>query len=51
MQLTDLVDRTEATKDSAVELQLLSRMFELYDHVSKYGIDRTFVSLYNRHGN
>lgn len=50
MQLTDLVDRTEATKDSAIELQLLSRMFELYDHVSKYGIDRTFVSLYNRHG-
>ncbi|MEE3399627.1 MAG: hypothetical protein VZR64_09180, partial [Eubacterium sp.] len=46
----DLVDRTEAAKDSEIELQLLSRMFELYDHVSKYGIDRTFVSLYNRHG-
>ena len=50
MQLTDLVDRTEAAKDSEIELQLLSRMCDMYDHVKQFGIDRTFVSLYNRHG-
>ena len=47
---SDTADATEEAKDTEVEAQLLSRMFELYDHVSKYGIDRTFVSLYNRHG-
>ena len=37
-------------KDFEIQLRLLSRMIDLYDHVNKYGIDRTFVSLYNRHG-
>ena len=37
-------------KDFEIQLRLLSRMIDLYDHVNKYGIDRTFVSLYNQHG-
>ena len=29
---------------------MLSRMCDMYAHVKQFGIDRTFVSLYNRHG-
>ena len=29
---------------------MLSRMCDMYDHVKQFCIDRTFVSLYNRHG-
>ena len=47
---SDTVDATEEAKDTEVASQMLSRMCDIYDHVKQFGIDRTFVSLYNRHG-
>ena len=46
----DTADATEEAKDTEVASQMLSRMCDIYDHVKQFGIDRTFVSLYNRHG-
>ena len=47
---SDTADATEEAKDTEVASQMLSRMGDMYDHVKQFGIDRTFVSLYNRHG-
>ena len=47
---SDTADATEEAKDTEVASQMLSRMCDMYDHVKQFGIDRTFVSLYNRHG-
>ena len=47
---SDTADATEEAKDTEVASQMLSRMCDIYDHVKQFGIDRTFVSLYNRHG-
>ena len=47
---SDIADATEEAKDTEVASQMLSRMCDMYDHVKQFGIDRTFVSLYNRHG-
>jgi hypothetical protein len=47
---SDTADATEEAKDTEVASQMLGRMCDMYDHVKQFGIDRTFVSLYNRHG-
>ena len=47
---SDIADATEEAKDTEVASQMLSRMYDMYAHVKQFGIDRTFVSLYNRHG-
>ena len=47
---SDVADASVETKDSEVTAQMLIKMGDLYQHVKQYGIDRTFVSLYNRHG-
>ena len=47
---SDTADATEEAKDTEVASQMLSRMCDMYAHVKQFGIDRTFVSLYNRHG-
>ena len=47
---SDTADASEEAKDNEVASQMLSRMCDMYDHVKQFGIDRTFVSLYNRHG-
>ena len=47
---SDTADATEEAKDTEVASQMLSRMCDMYAHVKQFGIDRTLVSLYNRHG-
>ena len=47
---SDTADASEEAKDNEVASQMLSRMYDMYVHVKQFGIDRTFVSLYNRHG-
>ena len=47
---SDTADATEEAKDTEVASAMLSRMCDMYAHVKQFGIDRTFVSLYNRHG-
>ena len=47
---SDTADASEEAKDTEVASQMLSRICDMYDHVKQFGIDRTFVSLYNRHG-
>ena len=46
----DVADANSEAKDNEVQAQMLIQMSKLYTHVKTYGIDRTFVSLYNRHG-
>lgn len=50
MNLIDEIDSRAASKNLEIETQLLCRMYDVYGHVKQYGIDRTFVSLYNRNG-
>lgn len=50
MSLIDEIDNKAASKNLEIETQLLCRMYDVYGHVKQYGIDRTFVSLYNRNG-
>lgn len=45
-----LVNAEMEAKQLNITSQLLDRTFTMYDHVKQFGIDRTFVSLYNRHG-
>ena len=47
---SDTADASEEAKDTEVASQMLGRMYDMYAHVKQFGIDRTFVSLYNRHG-
>ena len=47
---SDTADATEEAKDTEIASAMLSRMCVMYAHVKQFGIDRTFVSLYNRHG-
>ena len=46
----DVADANVEAKDSEVQAQMLIQMSKLYTHVKTYGIDRTFVSLYNQNG-
>ena len=43
-------DAAAEAKDTEIATQMLARTCSLYMHVKKYGIDRTFVDLYNKHG-
>lgn len=45
-----LVNAEMEAKQLNIASQLLDRTLTMYDHVKRFGIDRTFVSLYNRHG-
>ena len=45
-----LVNAEMEAKQLNIASQLLDRTLTMYDHVKQFGIDRTFVSLYNRHG-
>ena len=47
---SDTADATEEAKDTEIASAMLSRLYDMYAHVKQFGIDRTFVSLYNRHG-
>ena len=47
---SDVADASVETKDSEVTAQMLIKMGDLYSHVKCYGIDRTFLSIYNSHG-
>ena len=45
-----LVNAEMEAKQLNIASQLLDHTLTMYDHVKRFGIDRTFVSLYNRHG-
>ena len=47
---SDTADASSVAKDNEVASQMLSCICDMYDHVKQFGIDKTFVSLYNRHG-
>ena len=46
----NLADSSNEAKDSEVQAQMLVQMSKLYTHVNTYGIDRTFLSIYNANG-
>jgi hypothetical protein len=46
----EVADGEVESKENEVANQMLSKMTTMYYHVKQFGIDRTFVSLYNRHG-
>ena len=45
---TAIADDISDAKDTEVATQMLTRMLSMYQHVKKFGIDRTFVALYNQ---
>ena len=49
---TEIIDDTSAiadeNKDSSMKAQMLIRICDMYQHVKHFGINRTFVSLYNQ---
>ena len=51
---TEIIDDTSAiadeNKDSEMRAQMLIRIYDMYQHVKRFGINRTFVSLYNQNG-
>ena len=44
---SDVADANSEAKDSEIQAQMLVQMSKLYTHVKTYGIDRTFLSIYN----
>ena len=46
----NLADSSNEAKDSEIQAQMLVQMSKLYTHVKTYGIDRTFLSIYNANG-
>ena len=46
----DVADANSEVKDNEVQAQMLVQMSKLYTHVKTYGIDRTFLSIYNANG-
>jgi len=46
----DVADANSEAKDNEVQAQMLVQMSKLYTHVKTYGIDRTFLSIYNSNG-
>ena len=46
----DVADANSDAKDSEIQAQMLVQMSKLYTHVKTYGIDRTFLSIYNSNG-
>ena len=47
---SDVADANSEAKDNEVQAQMLVQMSKLYTHVKTYGIDRTFLSIYNSNG-
>ena len=47
---TDVGEAETDVKNDDVATQMLLRTGRLYYHVKKYGVDRTFLRLYNQHG-
>ena len=47
---TDVGEVETDVKNDDVATQMLLRTGRLYYHVKKYGVDRTFLRLYNQHG-
>ena len=47
---SDVAEANSEAKDSEIQAQMLVQMSKLYTHVKQFGIDRTFVALYNDHG-
>ena len=47
---SDAADANSEAKDNEVQAQMLVQMSKLYTHVKTYGIDRTFLSIYNSNG-
>lgn len=45
--IDDTADVTDSTKESEIQAHQLLALSNMYQHVKKYGIDRTFLSLYN----
>ena len=46
----DTIEAVKDAQETETATMLLDRMCTMYQHVKQFGIDRTFVSLYNRHG-
>ena len=47
---SDVADANSEAKDNEVQAQMLVQASKLYTHVKTYGIDRTFLSIYNANG-
>ena len=47
---SDVADANSEAKDSEIQAEMLIQMSKLYTHVKTYGIDRTFLSIYNSNG-
>lgn len=47
---SDLADAQNDDKDTEIATTMMLRMHKLYSHVKRYGIDRTFLSIYNSNG-
>ena len=47
---SNVADANSEAKDSEIQAQMLVQMGKLYTHVKTYGIDRTFLSIYNSNG-
>ena len=43
----DVADASTEAKDNEIQAQMLVQASKLYTHVKTYGIDRTFLSIYN----
>ena len=46
----DVADANSEAKDNEIQAQMLVQASKLYTHVKTYGIDRTFLSIYNSNG-
>ena len=47
---SDVADANSEAKDNEIQAQMLVQMSKLYTHVKQFGIDRTFLSIYNSNG-
>lgn len=48
--ISDAADAKVKAKDFEISFMLLGQACSLYSHVKRYGIDRTFLSIYNSNG-
>lgn len=47
---SDLADAQNDDKDTEIATTMMLRAHKLYNHVKQYGIDKTFLSIYNSNG-
>ena len=50
MPLFTSTENSAAVASLQAQVAVLDRMLDAYDHVKRFGIDHTFVDLYNQHG-